>query len=656
MQTVLLHLTGDVPGGYRCELKRAEAGAWQVLAAHDVPADLGAAEASQLLELIDGGPVGERIRKHVATHPQSDAFGAIGEHLASLLLRDETRQRWEELRGAAPEGLRTLLQIEPAELRLLPWELMVLQKTLFIDRRNPVLRTRRLGADPTQLLVPLRLLVVEGQWDPAIGTDVEVRAIKRALAEAGGRIEAEFLRQPSEQSLRRTYERFRPHVFHFLGHGTHVAGTTEPGLRVQDADGPVWVLTCGHFREILSPAPRVAVLNACRSGEVADVRDLTDALFDGGAVAVIGMQGDIKGDAAATFGGELYKALAGEEPVDAAVARARREVFAKVGNVQKNRDWFLPSLTTRVPPEQVLPLACPLPVGERQVVNLRFASLIEGFVDRVEERHRLVEGIDPEPGTDPVRLIVLAGTSDTGKTQILHWIRRRCALRGRRVKYVDFRGDAAADFLPALCTIRDTPEDVPSLGAHAAGAFARFNYDLGFLAAGKLPVEPEGALPVVDPAPTAGALPDGAVGLIDRTFQSFRDALGAATAEQPLVLILDHLDGLLRPGFQNALYPQLIRKIVLSGDAPDLRLVIALSDTDRRDLWPAEDARLGRWIDVDWIQPGQYPALAEDLLLALGIEIGEDHENLIKAMARFVISPWRPDELARIRHSVQRGR
>jgi hypothetical protein len=615
--------------------------------------DVAAAGAPQLLQ--DGlAPLSDRIREHVAAHPQSDAFGAIGEHLASLLLRGDTQRRWEELRYTSPDGLRTLLQIEPTDLRLLPWELMTLHRELFVDEQHPVLRARDLGTDPAQLLLPLRLLVVEGQHDDRIGTGVEVRAIKRALAESAGHIEAEFLREPSEEMLRRTYERFRPHVFHFIGHGTHVAGSAEPGLRVVDgAQGTTWVLTRRHFLNLLTPAPRVAVLNACRSGEVAAVRDLTDAFFAGGTAAVIGMQGDVKGKAAARFGGELYKAVAREELIDEAVARARKEVYGDVGVVQQERDWFLPSLTVRVPPEQVLPLACALPAHEREGVDLRFASLIDPFVDRVEERHRLVEGIDPEAGTNPVRLIVLAGDAYAGKTRILHWIRRRCALRGRRVKYVDFRGQGATDFLPALCMIRDTAEDVPSLGAHAAAAFARFDYDLTFLAQGKLPAEPEGALPVVDPVPNPAALPDGPVSLIDRTFQSFREALGAATAEQPLVLVLDHLDGLLRPGFQHQLFPRLIRKVVVDGDAPNLRLVVVLSSEQRRDLWPADDARLGRWIEVDSIPLGRYAALAEDLLLALAIDVDVRHEALIEAAAGFVKDPWGLKELMTVRSLVQ---
>ena len=105
--------------------------------------------------------------------------------------------------------------------------------------------------------------------------------------------------------------------------------------------GKNWLLTSQYVRDLLRPAPRVAVMNACRSGEVADVRSLTEAFLAGGTAAVLGMQGDIRGTSAAKFGGELYQALAEGKQIDEAVTRARQDLYVAVGVALQGRDWFL---------------------------------------------------------------------------------------------------------------------------------------------------------------------------------------------------------------------------------------------------------------------------------------------------------------------------
>jgi hypothetical protein len=548
--------------------------------------------------------------------------------------------------------LRTLLQIEPLDLRLLPWELMGRDERFFVHPTSLFMRVQQLDDDATKQLGPIRVLIVEGDRDEKLGTLNEVRAIKRALPGFAGRIEAEFLTEPSEKELKKTYDRIAPHIFHFIGHGTRVPKTKEAALRVFDRSaGNPWLLTRRYILDLLHPTPRVAVLNACRSGEVDDVRALTDAFLSRGAAAVIGMQGDVRGQAAAQFGGELYLALARRELIDKAVTSARSAVYAAVGVAKQERDWFLPSLTLRVRPEQVLPISCAISDQEwsKAESRLKVKRFIDVFVNRVNERHKLARGIDPDSGVDPGRLLVVAGDLETGKSSLLHWIRRRCAFRGRRVKYVDFRVGRTLDLLPALCEIRDTPEDMPSLGKQAARAFDRFNYDLTFLASGRLPVEPIGEVPQVEDPPVPDLLQPGPVALVHRTLESFREALGAATAESPLVLILDHLDGLLKSTFQQLLYPWLIRKVVEDDDIPNLRLVVALSTEQARDYWPTDDQGVGEWIPIDLIPPDDWESLAEDVVLALGKDIRAEHQALIAAFKPKMRNPWKLKELVPVK-------
>ncbi|HEX5994944.1 MAG TPA: CHAT domain-containing protein [Jiangellales bacterium] len=627
----------DADGQCRVEIyvENGEGG-WsaQPMASSVIHADL---DVDRAPEPLRGGAVGERLRSFILENRQSDEFETIGDFLGDLILCGEVGVRWDELRRANPGDLRTMVQIQPPELRLFPWELMRRESMLFVDPTEPFVRVELLGDGTEPHLGPIRALIVEGERSDELGTRAEIRAIKRVLPEFKGQLEAEFLVEPSRDDFDKTYSRLRPDIFHFIGHAEH---KSNPALRVRDrTGGKTWWLRRSYIVHSMRPAPRLAILNACRSGALDEIGGLTKAFFDRGTAAVLGMQGDVRGRAAALFGGALYRALAEEQPIDIAVATARSAVYREVGEERGERDWILPSLTVRVPPEKVLAISPGISRDDRGVVNATLSSQVRLFVDRVNERHRLATSVDPDPDRQPVRLVVLSGDLKTGKSRLLHWVRRRCALRGRRVRYVNFNGKDTLDSVAALRVIRDAQEDLPSLARGTRNAFARFNYDLTFLTRGRLPEEPPGDLPDAA-APGPDDLGPGPVTRPDRMFQSFREALADATADRPLILILDQLEGLEKAAFQQQLYPLLIDKVV-RGEIPGLRLILALSKEQERDYWPVGEGRAGEWIEVNLIDPDHYEALAEDMILALGIDFGPIQENIIKALKHTVTEPWR---------------
>ena len=76
---------------------------------------------------------------------------------------------------------------------------------------------------------------------------------------------------------------------------------------------------------------RLAVLNSCegaRTSHVDPFSGVASSLVECGIPAVIGMQFEITDDAAITFSERLYTALAQGYPVDAALAQARKAIFA----------------------------------------------------------------------------------------------------------------------------------------------------------------------------------------------------------------------------------------------------------------------------------------------------------------------------------------
>jgi hypothetical protein len=96
----------------------------------------------------------------------------------------------------------------------------------------------------------------------------------------------------------------------------------------------------------------LAVLNACegaRTSHVDPFSGVASSLVESGIPAVIGMQFEVTDAAAIAFAERLYTALAQGFPVDAALAQARRAIFATGHNVEFSPPvLFLRSGTTRL--------------------------------------------------------------------------------------------------------------------------------------------------------------------------------------------------------------------------------------------------------------------------------------------------------------------
>ncbi|MEV8437421.1 CHAT domain-containing protein [Actinosynnema sp. NPDC051121] len=655
----LIEITqGGQGADYRVDLYLGDDGVWppEPTASDTVQADLG---ASALPAAVAGAQAGAAVPDAIIgflhASPESQAFADVGLHLGRLLLPPNVREHWSR-----PGVERTFLCLEPG-LRRLPWEAARAPHALFIQPGLPFVRVHRRvpGDEPVADALPIRVLVVRGDADDDIGSRDEIREIKRVVGGAPGRIEAEFLSRPTESDLKAAYQRVVPHVLHFIGHGTRKASTGQPALRIAPPGREAWLLTPTYIGDLLSrPAPRLAILNACRSGETADAVALTDVFLDSGAAAVVGMQGDIRGTAAALFGGSLYRSLLANEPVDRAVATAREAVYADTGVSDGARDWILPSLTSRVRPDDVLPDLSAS--GARAVrIEQQFEKEVGAFVNRVHERHRLLEGVDPAVGEPTEPLLLVVGESQVGKTRLLNWLRRRCAVRGRRVKYVDFDrpnpvdllGDRPTrfDFLEVLYTIRDVDEDLPDLPEGVASAFDRFNHDVVHLAEGRLPPDP----PVPTPEPARWPrMTGGTSHHVAATFDSFRACLGRAAQPEPLLLVFDHVGNVLDSAFRQQLYDHLIRHVA-DGEVPNLSLVVVMTNEQFATHWPERGG--GTRVDLDRIEAEEFPALAEDVVLAVGRSIRGPHLQLIEAIGAGVATgKWSPAVLGDLENIVRR--
>jgi hypothetical protein len=166
--------------------------------------------------------------------------------------------------------------------------------------------------------MPKILVVTANSKTTPLQLSAELRGIRDSLGEASNfRIthEAEIRAQ---DLIRRLLDE-QPDILHFAGHGV---GGSEQALSVLADNGQTAVLTkldLAAIMESIPVKPRLIVLNACFSAELADeLVQWTEA--------VIGADGAIGDDPARSFAVSLYRALGKSCSVHAAFTLAKTEL------------------------------------------------------------------------------------------------------------------------------------------------------------------------------------------------------------------------------------------------------------------------------------------------------------------------------------------
>lgn len=469
----------------------------------------------------------------------SSRFGEIGEYLAGLLEIGDVGGRWktrrQKSRGNAGSKFRTVLRIEPAELRALPWELLRADhRNLFADAENPVYRGVTAANPAPCESLPLRILVVIGARDDEkakIKWDKELEELRRTLHRDGA-VDFDELIRPSRQELITLVRQFRPHVFHFIGHGEMTAAN-EPSLIFWDAamaNKRAWAID--EMIQDFTAArwtPHMLVLNACRSAQLdaagkstahKSSYELSQALIENGSCCVIGMQGDIRGEASAVFAPLFYRAVLNGQALDSSAADARVAVVNVLG---QTRDWALPALHVACAPHEAIPKK--FAVENAQSLLTQFGSsfaALEDFVDRRDERRGICwHFLSDEQALQQQNLVILHGAKEIGKSDLVRWCTRHLSLRGRNVHYVDLRGNGG-ETRTILAAIRRGREGAQGtvLGPLPDAPFAAFDRRLEALENGR----PEADDPIA------------------QLCESFLEGLRQLAATEPLIIILDHFE------------------------------------------------------------------------------------------------------------------
>ena len=331
--------------------------------------------------------------------PEMDAAKAFGARLFDAAFGGEVRSALRSSLAEADRqgaGLRIRLRLTDApELTDLPWEYLydpARHRFFVLSIETPLVRYLELQEriQPLGVVPPLKVLVmISSPHDyPQLDVEGEWTRLREALGdlEQRGLLVLERLDDATLLALQRRLRRGPYHVFHFIGHGGFDQQAQDGQLILEDGSGRGRLVN-GRYLGILlhdQRALRLAVLNACEGARTSHTNPFAgtaQSLAQEGIPAVIAMQFEITDEAAITFAHEFYQAVADGYPVDAALAEARKAIFAQGNNVE----WGTPVLYLRSPNGQIFEVAATTPPSAPQ--KREGESLQGQLTDLFEEAH-----------------------------------------------------------------------------------------------------------------------------------------------------------------------------------------------------------------------------------------------------------------------------
>ena len=313
-------------------------------------------ELENLLLKLDPGRSG--MRRIADRHTQASID--LGTGLFNAVFRDQVLVAWSRSKDAVRQegqGLRLRLRLTGApSLAAMPWELLYDKSSRMFyaqSDRTPVVRYLDVTDPPRPLRVrgPLRILaIIASPHDlPRLDVEREWATICDALADKqrAHLVSVDRLRAPTMGELQKWLRHNEVHVLHFVGHG-HFDDRLQDGVLMFTGPGgratPISSTVLGtHVRD--HDPLRLVVLNACQTARVDEAdpySGMAQGLIQQEAAAVVAMQFPISDDAAIVFTREFYGAVADGEPLDQAMASARKALLA-----DHALEWATPVLFLR---------------------------------------------------------------------------------------------------------------------------------------------------------------------------------------------------------------------------------------------------------------------------------------------------------------------
>jgi peptidoglycan hydrolase-like protein with peptidoglycan-binding domain len=321
--------------------------------------------ASPVLEsaMAASAPAAAPVVRDVGANRRSEIDGAkLGGLLADALFAGELGQAYEAALEEADRrihGVRLTLSLADApRLLSVPWEFLYRRPVFLASQRHtPVVRQLETGkrVPPPAIDTVVRVLaVIASPVDlPALQVDEERARVEQAVAAVAlmGRVQLDWLDPATPRGLQQALRDGNYHVLHYVGHSDFTA-EGDGLLYFEDAENHTSDVVDGTLlANLLSDQRmlRLVVLNSCEGARTTlddPYAGVATTLVKLGVPAVVAMQFEISDDAAVLFAEELYANLIARQfPIDAAMAEARKAVFAEVGN----GEWATPVLFVQDP-------------------------------------------------------------------------------------------------------------------------------------------------------------------------------------------------------------------------------------------------------------------------------------------------------------------
>ncbi|MBM4086436.1 MAG: CHAT domain-containing protein, partial [Planctomycetes bacterium] len=307
---------------------------------------------------------------------------------------------------------------------------------------------------------PLRILFTACAPTQLAGLDYEKEeeAILRIADRLGDKVHLDIAEAGAFDELRDLIAERKPHIVHLSGHGVlkdgvgHFAFEDERGGK-DERDGREMA-----ERLFAGKGVRVVFVSGCQSAQ-AGAAGLCQTLTATGHVPIVLGWGASIGDMAATeFARVFFHELAAGQPVDYAVAAARRELLSR-GRVRLrgldllDASFALPQVYAADDTNDLVNERRPAERPERpgvryELLGDNIRGLREGFVGR----RRVLQRTRPALRSGEKTLVLLTGIGGSGKSTLATRLANRCKLDGFRIAPLQARREEAPQFLLRLLT------------------------------------------------------------------------------------------------------------------------------------------------------------------------------------------------------------
>jgi len=342
----------------------------------EIRARVNALRFTRDLPAIGSNSAAVPVRELAPTPPPdyTSQLKALGLDLYDRLFRGEVRRFFLKTL-ADSQNLRIHWDGDALDPRsaVIPWECLFVPNApvSFLALTRKYSLTRRNAAAESTEVAPiagaLRILFVSAtpaSLPPLPFVEVELEVLSKVVERAGPRVELRVLKNVNLELLTDTLREFRPHLFHFSGHGVYRPDTATGELVFEEsprADGGQTtprLIAADRFAVLLHDYDVfLAVMNACDTG-VSSMNDavssVAGALVKAGVPAVVATMRAVADEAATLFTREFYRSFLAGFTVEGSIAEARKILNSEywdwsayalfVGSTNLNSLRVLPSL------------------------------------------------------------------------------------------------------------------------------------------------------------------------------------------------------------------------------------------------------------------------------------------------------------------------